>query len=309
MDESELFTIILVFFIAFVFMKMITCDRFIEGLKICDDHNSCPKSQFCGNKDDPDEDSGYCYSCDEILKVIPLSSKMCQLTDDGENVIYNQHLIEKCPNLKDKLKGYNENWKNTLPVSTEYGYGICCIDDDCDDESKCRQNVYHGGSCEINCCYGPRDFLSAHKEFGGEGKDEMCKGKKPFERIMDSKQPNKKCSVSDHCSDKPSQIACDLDYESKKGRKFYDYLFGIFWDGADDEKAVQNVLHEIEDKMGIIVEYGGEEKRSIYEVMNDILYERRPETAEQDLASFKTMYDNLDNLDEPTETPMPTLQN
>ncbi len=49
MDESELFVIILVFFIGFVSMKMITCDRFIEGLGTrCGNHDDCPSSQFCG---------------------------------------------------------------------------------------------------------------------------------------------------------------------------------------------------------------------------------------------------------------------
>ena len=75
MDESELFVIILVFFIAFVFMKMITCDRFIEGVRNrnCNDHNDCKKAQFCGSADNPDSESGKCYSCDEFYdKAIPL---------------------------------------------------------------------------------------------------------------------------------------------------------------------------------------------------------------------------------------------
>lgn len=314
MDESELFAIILLFFIAFVFMKMITCDRFIEGFRFkrsCDDHNSCPDSQFCGSEGDPDKDSGYCYTCDKFYNTAtPLTSKTCQLTDDGDNVIYNQNLIQKCPKLKDKVKELNANEYNT---SEESEYGNCCIDDDCADGYKCSQNVDHwlsgwtwsGGSCEINCCYGARDFVSANKRFGGKGLDGICKGKKPFEIIMDSKQPERNCSVSDLCPDKPSQIVCGL-YHHPRGRKFSDYLVSIFGD-----EEVQSVLHEIGHKMGsdVGVEYDGKEKPSIYGVMKGILYERRPETAEQDLQSFKTMYDNLDKLDEPTETPMPTLQN
>jgi len=312
MDGSELFAIILVFFIAFVFMKMITCDRFIEGFRrrSCDDHNSCPNSQFCGSEDDPDKDSGYCYTCDEFYNTaIPLTSKTCQLTDDGDNVIYNQKLIQNCPNLKDKVKELNAQHHD----SNDVAYGDCCIDDDCADGYKCSITVnrwdegwdWTGGSCEINCCT-RTDFVSADTKFGGEGVENMCKQAKPFEIIMDSKQPKKNCSVSDLCLDKPSQIVCDL-YQTpvSQQKKFSDYIASI--QSSDDDW--DSILEEIRDKMGVFagVEYEGKKgkiKPTISQVMKDIFMEKRPTTAEEDLQSFNKMYDELDG---PTETPMPTL--
>ena len=54
----------------------------------------------------------------------------------------------------------------------------------------------------------------------------------------------------------------------------------------------------------MVVKYDGKPKPTISQVMEDIFKEKRPKTAEEDLRGFNRMYDELDG---PTETPMPTL--